>query len=43
MANFLFSKKYLPHRVAVGFILGIMAGLLFKDFSIWIKPAVPYL
>ena len=39
MANFLFSKKYLAYRVAVGFILGIAAGLLFKDFSIWVKPA----
>ena len=39
MANFLFSKKYLAYRVAVGFVLGIVAGLLFKDFSIWVKPA----
>lgn len=39
MANFLFSKKYLAYRVAVGFVLGIIAGLMFKDFSIWIKPA----
>lgn len=39
MANFLFSKKYLAYRVAVGFVLGIAAGLLFKDFSIWVKPA----
>lgn len=39
MANFLFSKKYLAYRVAIGFVLGIAAGLLFKDFSIWVKPA----
>ena len=39
MANFLFSKKYLAYRVAVGFVLGIIAGLMFKDFSIWVKPA----
>jgi len=37
--SFLFSKKYLPHRIAVGFILGIVAGLMFHDFSIWVKPA----
>ena len=39
MSDMLFGKKYLPHRVAIGFILGITAGLLFKDFSIWVKPA----
>ena len=39
MANLLFSKKYLAYRVAIGFILGIVAGLMFKDFSIWVKPA----
>ena len=39
MTNLLFSKKYLAYRVAIGFILGIMAGLMFKDFSIWVKPA----
>ena len=39
MTNFLFSKKYLAYRVAIGFVLGIAAGLLFKDFSIWVKPA----
>lgn len=39
MSDMLFGKKYLPHRVAIGFILGIAAGLLFKDFSIWVKPA----
>ena len=36
MTNFLFSKKYLAYRVAIGFVLGIAAGLLFKDFSIWV-------
>ncbi len=39
MTNLLFAKKYLPYRVAIGFILGIIAGLMFNDFSIWIKPA----
>ncbi len=39
MTNLLFAKKYLPYRVAIGFILGIIIGLNFKDFSIWIKPA----
>lgn len=39
MTNFLFSKKYLAYRVAIGFVFGIAAGLLFKDFSIWVKPA----
>lgn len=39
MTNLLFAKKYLPYRVAIGFILGIAAGLMFKDFSIWVKPA----
>lgn len=34
----LFSKKYLPVRILVSFILGIAAGVLFYDFSIWIKP-----
>lgn len=39
MWDFLTSKKYLPYRIAVGFIVGILAGLFFKDFSIWVKPA----
>ncbi len=39
MYNLLFSKKYLPYRVAICFIAGIIAGLLFHDFSIWVKPA----
>lgn len=30
MTNLLFSKKYLAYRVAIGFVLGIAAGLLFK-------------
>lgn len=39
MNNLLLSKKYLPHRVGICFILGIIAGLFFYDFSIWVKPA----
>ena len=39
MYQLLFGKKYLPHRVAVGFIAGILIGLLCHDFSIWVKPA----
>lgn len=39
MYDFLMSKKYLPYRVAVGFIVGILVGLFFKNFSIWVKPA----
>lgn len=37
MTNLLFSKKYLAYRVAIGFVLGIAAGLLFKDFSEKVK------
>ena len=39
MSTFLLNKKYLPHRVGVCFIIGIIAGLFFHDFSIWVKPA----
>ncbi len=39
MSELLFGKKYLPHRTAVGFILGIIAGLMFHEFSVWVKPA----
>jgi len=39
MSDILFGKKLLPYRVAICFVLGILAGLMFKDFSIWIKPA----
>lgn len=39
MYNFLFTKKYLPYRVAIGFIFGIAVGLLFHNFSVWVKPA----
>jgi Na+/H+-dicarboxylate symporters len=39
MYNFLMGKKYLPYRIALGFILGIIVGLFFYDFSLWIKPA----
>lgn len=39
MYNLLFDKKYLPYRVAIGFILGVAAGLMFHDFSVWVKPA----
>lgn len=39
MSEMLFSKKYLPYRVALGFILGIAIGLMFHDFSVWVKPA----
>lgn len=39
MYNFLMGKKYLPYRIALGFILGIVVGLFFYDFSLWIKPA----
>ncbi|MCQ1529494.1 dicarboxylate/amino acid:cation symporter [Lutispora saccharofermentans] len=34
----LVDKKYLPLRAAIGFIMGIIVGLLFTDFSIWVKP-----
>ena len=39
MYNFLMGKKYLPYRIALGFILGIIVGLFFYNFSLWIKPA----
>lgn len=39
MYNFVMSKKYLPYRIALGFILGIIVGLFFYNFSIWVKPA----
>jgi len=39
MYNFLMGKKYLPYRIAVGFIAGIIVGLFFYDFSLWVKPA----
>ena len=38
MSKYLTAKKYLPIRIAVGFFLGIAAGLMFNDFSVWIKP-----
>ncbi len=34
-----FDKKHLPYRVGACFILGIIAGLFFHDFSVWVKPA----
>lgn len=34
-----FDKKHLPYRVGLCFILGIVAGLFFKDFAVWVKPA----
>lgn len=39
MYNYIISKKYLPYRIALGFILGIIVGLFNHDFSIWAKPA----
>ena len=38
MKEKLIGKKYLPHRTVIGFVLGIIAGLLFKDFSVWVLP-----
>ncbi len=38
MKEKLLGKKYLPHRTVIGFVLGIVAGLLFKDFSVWVLP-----
>ena len=30
MKEKLIGKKYLPHRTVIGFVLGIIAGLLFR-------------
>lgn len=38
MKRYVFDKKYLPHRMIVGFILGIMFGAIFTDLSLTIKP-----
>jgi len=38
MKEKLFGKKYLPHRTIIAFVLGIAIGLLFYDFSVWVKP-----
>ena len=38
MMTYLFGKKYLPHRSMIALVLGIVAGLLFYDFSIWVEP-----
>ncbi len=38
MREKLLGKKYLPHRTILGFLLGIVIGLFFYDFSIWVKP-----
>ena len=40
MTNLLFSKKYLAYRVAIGFVLGIAAGLLFFIFHYNISDTV---
>ena len=39
MYHYLLGKKYLPHRVGIAFVIGIIIGSLFQDFSIWVKPA----
>lgn len=38
MREKLLGKKYLPHRTILGFLLGIVIGLFFYDFSVWVKP-----
>lgn len=38
MKKYLFGKKYLPHRTMIAFALGILIGLFFYDFSVWVKP-----
>lgn len=38
MSAWLFSKKYLPIRILLGFLLGIATGIMFHEFSLWIKP-----
>jgi Na+/H+-dicarboxylate symporter len=39
MYQLLFGKKYLPYRVAIAFILGVIVGSFYYDFSVWVKPA----
>ncbi|MEH7344744.1 dicarboxylate/amino acid:cation symporter [Bacillus sp. JJ1532] len=38
MKKYIFDKKYLPHRMLAGFILGIVFGAIFTDISLTIKP-----
>lgn len=38
MKEYLFGKKYLPHRSMIALVLGIVAGLLFYDFAVWVEP-----
>lgn len=38
MRKYLTAKKYLPHRILLGFILGIISGILLIDFSTKIQP-----
>ncbi len=38
MSQLLTGKKYLPIRILIAFVTGIAAGMLFHEFSIWIKP-----
>lgn len=38
MSAWLFGKKYLPIRILLGFLLGIATGIIFHEFSLWIKP-----
>lgn len=38
MKKYIWGSKYLPHRMFIGFILGIIFGAIFKDWSIKIEP-----
>lgn len=38
MKEYLLGKKYLPQRTAIAFFLGIAAGLISYDFSVWVLP-----
>lgn len=38
MYAYIFGKKYLPHRSIIALILGIIAGIMFHDFSVWMAP-----
>ena len=38
MYTYLFGKKYLPHRSMLALVLGVVAGIFFYDFSIWVAP-----